>query len=323
MHLTCTAVIDETSSIRSFRFRAEQPLEFIAGQFATVLVPLGDRTSARAYSFSSKPSDSELQLTIKRVDGGRVSNHLLDNFNVGDQLEVLPQAAGEFHRDSAGTAPWLLLGAGCGITPLYSMLRDRLSDEPEADIVMMVSAKTADEALFAAPLAELAAKHPNFQLKWLLSASGERLSQAAIAKFAAKMTQRSVMICGPQTYMDAAEAYAHALNAAKVQCEAFTQVKNQLADLPAAGKQSMHLAIDGIELPILPNQSVLDSLEAGGIPVLAACRAGVCGTCKCKGEKGKFETTSTIGLTEDEIEEGYFLACASTVTASMEVEIDD
>ncbi|WP_298443953.1 iron-sulfur cluster-binding domain-containing protein [uncultured Ferrimonas sp.] len=321
MQLTCTAVHPETSSVSSFRFRADQAVDFIPGQFLTLLVPFSDRTSARAYSLSSIPADQELQLTIKRVEGGRVSNHLLDNLKAGDKLEAMAPAGG-FHRDAAGDKPWLLLGAGCGITPIYSMLRDRLLTDPDADIVMLASAKTPEERLFAKPLAQLQAEHDNLKVVWLLSSEGNRLSEELLREQAPDTANRSVMICGPQAYMDAAEALAATLGASNVHSEAFMQVQKSLSDCED-DTAAMQLSVDGIELPILPNQSVLDSLEAGGVQVMAACRAGVCGTCKCKGEKGKFESTSTMGLTPDEIEQGYFLACASTATDSMTVAVND
>lgn len=323
MQLTCTAVQVETDSVTSFRFTADQTVDFIPGQFLTLVVPVDERKSARAYSLSSIPSDNELQLTIKRVEGGRVSNHLLDNLKAGDTLEALP-AAGEFHRDAAGGRPWVLAGAGCGVTPVYSMLRDRLEKQPNADIVFLASARTEADRLFAAPLAELALKHENLRLHWLMSADGDRLTAERLAQLVPDVAERSVMVCGPQAYMDAVVEAAKAMGSSNVHSEAFMQVNAALnADAGTESGEAMQLEVDGIELPILPNQTVLDSLEEGGIQVMAACRAGVCGTCKCKGEKGKFETTSTFGLTPEEVEEGYFLACASTVTASMEVEIDD
>ncbi|QIZ77126.1 flavin reductase family protein [Ferrimonas lipolytica] len=323
MQITCTAVQVETDTVTSFRFTADQTVDFIPGQFLTLVVPVEDRKSARAYSLSSIPTDNELQLTIKRVDGGRVSNHLLDNLKAGDSLEALAPA-GEFHRDAAGGQPWLLLGAGCGVTPLYSMLRDRLSKQANADITVVFSARYDNERLFAGPLAELALKHPNLKLHWLISSESGRLTAERLAELAPDIADRAVMTCGPQAYMDAAVANAKTMGATNVHSEAFMAVNASLSSHEGEmATAEMSLSVDGIELPILPNQTVLESLEKGGIQVMAACRAGVCGTCKCKGEKGKFKSTSTMGLTPEEIEQGYFLACASTATTSMEVEVDD
>ncbi len=328
MLLTCHEVRPETADVTSFFFNSDQAVDFIPGQFLTLLVPIGDRTSARAYSLSSIPGDDRLQLTIKRVPGGRVSNYLLDNLKPGDVLEAMAPA-GEFHRDTAGDGPWLLLSAGCGITPVFSMLRERLQREPEADIVFVHSARSEADKIFPDALETLAAVHPNLSLHWVLGDSPDpdpfrgRLDQAQLRARVPDLQSRTAMICGPQGYMDAVKAMLRAEGVAetRIHSEAFVAPQpTAVADTDAAGHQ---LSVDGIELPILPGQTVLDSLEQGGLPIFAACRTGVCGSCKCKGEKEKLESSSVMGLTPDEIEAGYFLACSSTVTGDMTVELND
>ncbi|MBY6106793.1 hybrid-cluster NAD(P)-dependent oxidoreductase [Ferrimonas balearica] len=329
MLLTCHQVRPETSDVTSFIFSSDQAVDFIPGQFLTLLVPIEARTSARAYSLASIPGETELQLTIKRVPGGRVSNHLLDALKPGDTLEALAPA-GEFHRDLAGDGAWLLLSAGCGITPVFSMLRERLQREPDADIVFVHSARTAADRLFPEPLEALAAAHPNLKLHWVLGDAVDpepfkgRLDAAQLQARVPDLKQRTAMICGPQGYMDAVKTMLRefGVEEGRIHSEAF--VAPQPASLTEASPSAGHqLAVDGIELPILPGQTVLESLEQGGLPIFAACRTGVCGSCKCKGEKGKLESTSTLGLTPEEIEAGYFLACSSTVTGDMAVELND
>ena len=62
---------------------------------------------------------------------------------------------------------------------------------------------------------------------------------------------------------------------------------------------------------------LLDILQENSIPVVAACRAGICSSCKCKVETGKIELTvdaiANGTLTLEEIEEGYTLACSSRI----------
>ena len=43
---------------------------------------------------------------------------------------------------------------------------------------------------------------------------------------------------------------------------------------------------------------------------IVACRAGVCGCCKTRVVSGEYSVTSTMTLTEDEIADGYVLACS-------------
>ena len=63
-------------------------------------------------------------------------------------------------------------------------------------------------------------------------------------------------------------------------------------------------------LPRLPLRQVWWALESNNVPVVAACRAGVCGCCKTKVVSGEYTVSSTMTLTDAEIAEGYVLACS-------------
>lgn len=98
--------------------------EFKAGQFINLGVEIDGKMEFRAYSLSSLSGDDCLQLTIKRVDGGKVSNYIIDKLLIGDTVQALPPT-GDFncidHPPIAinGRKKALLISAGCGIT-LYS-----------------------------------------------------------------------------------------------------------------------------------------------------------------------------------------------------------
>ncbi len=66
--------------------------------------------------------------------------------------------------------------------------------------------------------------------------------------------------------------------------------------------------------------SLLSALEQNKQPVIAACRAGVCGSCKTKVLSGNYTTSSTMTLTEAEIAEGYVLACSCQLQGDTEIE---
>jgi len=56
--------------------------------------------------------------------------------------------------------------------------------------------------------------------------------------------------------------------------------------------------------------TLLAAMEANALPVNAACRAGVCGSCKTRILEGDYTTTSSMTLTPAEIAQGYVLACS-------------
>ena len=68
-------------------------------------------------------------------------------------------------------------------------------------------------------------------------------------------------------------------------------------------------------------QVLADVLEVAGLPLIVACRSGICGSCKCKVRTGSVSSTSLETLTPEEIEQGYVLACSSTIESDLEVQI--
>ena len=93
-------IILETKDAKSFRLRQPglRKIKYQAGQFMTISVKIADRNYKRSYSISSAPSlDSTLNITVKRVKGGIVSNHLIDNLKIGDFVEV-SEPMGNFYQ---------------------------------------------------------------------------------------------------------------------------------------------------------------------------------------------------------------------------------
>ena len=75
----------------------------------------------------------------------------------------------------------------------------------------------------------------------------------------------------------------------------------------------------GTQTRISAEETLLDVLEREGLPIIGACRAGVCGSCKCKVEAGSVESSSTLALTPEQVAEGYVLACSSKATSDLQL----
>ena len=92
-----------------------------AGQHHPVYVTVQGIRYERSYSLS-KIDDQHVLLTLKKVPGGKVSTWLVEQAQVGDIVE-LGQPFGEMTLPKT-TAPLVLLAAGSGITPMYSLLQE-------------------------------------------------------------------------------------------------------------------------------------------------------------------------------------------------------
>ncbi len=60
-----------------------------------------------------------------------------------------------------------------------------------------------------------------------------------------------------------------------------------------------------------PGFTVLQAARSVGVRIGAACESGLCGTCMVMKISGEVEMNHNGGILDDEIEEGYILACCS------------
>ncbi|VEI47945.1 HCP oxidoreductase [Actinobacillus equuli] len=67
--------------------------------------------------------------------------------------------------------------------------------------------------------------------------------------------------------------------------------------------------------------TLLAALEAQEQPVVSGCRTGLCGLCKTKVTGGEYEVVHTGDLTEEEIAQGYVLACSCRVKENVSVSV--
>ena len=87
-------VVQETHDTKSFVFDVPPELHdafsYEAGQFCTFRVPIGDDELLRCYSMSSSPDVGDpFTTTVKRVDGGLMSNWMNDTLAPGSTIEVM------------------------------------------------------------------------------------------------------------------------------------------------------------------------------------------------------------------------------------------
>ncbi|HUE92503.1 NO-inducible flavohemoprotein [Pseudomonas sp.] len=93
---------------------------FQAGQYIGLRLLLDGEEQRRNYSLSALGDGREYRISVKREVGGKVSNYLHDQLQVGASLELFAPAGDFVLRES--NKPLVLISAGVGITPALSML---------------------------------------------------------------------------------------------------------------------------------------------------------------------------------------------------------
>jgi glycine betaine catabolism B len=87
----------------------------------------------------------------------------------------------------------------------------------------------------------------------------------------------------------------------------------QLSDFADYQNSINGLAICGVEVG-------LEAARAAGVRIAAACESGLCGTCRVMKLSGEVEMAHSGGILDEEINEGYMLACCSRPKTDVEIE---
>lgn len=348
--LVCVERWNETADVVSFRFQAREPMTFDykPGQFMTFVLEINGTQACRSYTLSSTPSRPySLMVTIKRVDGGLVSNYLIDHLQPGQMVRVLPPT-GQFNLFDIPAEKYLFLSAGCGITPVYSMSRYLTDTQMNADIAFVHSARTQADIIFKNTLETMAKRHSSVKLRYVVEEVTTdtvwhtqealhdigRLSADNLRSLVPDFAERTVFLCGPEPYMQAVksilaelnvdmnqvyhESFATAVQEAQRHVLQQTMVQQTMMQQAPAG---FMLSIGDRQRELSADLTLLAGIEAEGLPILAACRSGVCGACKCQVIEGTSESTSTMTLTPAEIAAGVVLACSTKLTSDARIQL--
>ncbi len=256
-----------------------------AGQHVNVGVEIGGVRVTRSYSLTAPPrADGLLPITVKAIEGGKVSRHLSQATRIGDIVE-LGEAFGDMTLPASPQGAFLLLAAGSGITPLMALVRELAGQGMPADLTLLYWVRRREEACFLDELRALAVEHPRFRLRLLLtrdaaSAGDEaegRLDEALLAAHAGDLSTQQVMACGPGGFVEAARSLL-ATQASSFQAEAFTPPPVTVID---EGEVDIRLKRSGRTLRVARGESLLVALEQHGLKPPSGCRMGICNTCAC------------------------------------------
>jgi len=141
----------ETPSARTLRLAVDSWPGHLPGQHVDVRLTAADGYSAqRSYSLSAPADGDVVEMSVQRVVDGEVSPFLVDEIDVGDELEVRGPLGGWFVWRPDQPEPVLLVGGGSGVAPLMAMLRARAAEPgTSAPFRLIYSARTADDVYYA------------------------------------------------------------------------------------------------------------------------------------------------------------------------------
>lgn len=355
--LTINHVQPETETAVCIGFDIPEALQdtfrFKQGQFLTLRTTIDGEEVRRSYSICSGVHDGHMRIGIKRVKNGKFSNHANDHFSVGDQMDVMAPQGSFFTETDAGHAKnYMCLAVGSGITPILSIIKTLLHDEPESRITLIYGNRRSNSVMFKDELSFIKNRYLS-RFHWvnimnqedqgadLLNGKIDNAKGAALHKSGLiNITETDdVFICGPEAMMSEVSRgfRASGLDENAIHYELFANSSEDAAAMLEKSRQRIDtygeekvckvtVIADGRSISFdlaTVGENILDAGMGNGMELPYACKAGVCSTCKAKVVSGEVEMDITHGLETHEIEAGYILSCqAHPISDEVVVDFD-
>lgn len=315
-----------------------ETFRFAPGQYLTFRKHLGDSEIRRSYSICASPKEGELRVAIKKVEKGVFSGYAHGSLKKGDILDVMPPLGKFTPKESEAThKEYLAFAAGSGITPIMSIMKAVLEDEPNSSFTLIYGNRNRNTIIFREAIEGLKNKYmQRLRVYHVLSREfmdvelfNGRIDANKCAAFCDSLIDVKAIdeafICGPEDMILSVKDKLVELGmpSSHVHIELFTSpdqpkathekwVAEHKEDVGPVAKVSITLdgATFDIDLPY-NGDTILDAALKSGADLPYACKGGVCCTCRAKITEGKVDMEVNYSLEPDEIEKGFVLTCQS------------
>ena len=221
---------------------------------------------------------------------------------------------------------------------MMSMLTHMYDGGRDPDVVLIACARRPSEIIFRDRLEHMASRITGIELAWVVEEPDPyrpwtgyrgRFNQLILGLAAADYLERDVYCCGPEPFMTAVREALAGLgyDMARYHQESFTAPLLQTEDVPEdvtpdeAITAQIEFAASGVTHDCAQTDTVLAAARAAGLNIASGCTFGVCGTCKIRKTAGEVHMVHNGGITEEDIEDGWILACCSNPIGRVSVDV--
>jgi ring-1,2-phenylacetyl-CoA epoxidase subunit PaaE len=331
----------ETSDTVSVAFDLPASLrelfQFTQGQYLTLRTEIDGSDIRRSYSICAAPHEQDLRVAIKKVPGGVFSSFANEQLKLGDELLVMPPQ-GRFFTElkPANENLYVAFAAGSGITPVISILKSVLFQEPKSRFLLFYGNRGFDHIIFREQLEELKNQYPDqLAVHHVLSRESlgsdlfhGRLSGEKCQLYSRMLFQPAEVdaffLCGPEEMIFEVKENLEQqqVDPKRIHFELFTtpgapkkKIDPTAVARPAdAFDASVVVIQDGMQFDFelqSDGSTLLDAAMRAGADLPFSCKGGVCSTCKAKILEGDVSMDLCYGLEPDEVAAGYVLTCQS------------
>ena len=229
----------------------------------------------RQYSLCGDPADDAVwRIAVLRANEGRGgSQYVHDKLADGDLVAV---RGPRNHFVLKPARRYVFIAGGIGITPILPMTA--AATAAGADWELHYGGRTRASMAFREVPGRKVTLHPQDEVGLI----------DLDAVLGVPRPATLVYCCGPEPLLRAVEARCSAWPAGTLHLERFSpQSRHEAPETPQAQHPpvraqtfEVELARSGMTLTVPPDRSILDVVDAAGLPVLFSCREGTCGTCE-------------------------------------------
>lgn len=339
--LVISDIKQESEDIKTYklcRADGQLPAYFSAGQYLAIAIDIEGKRYSRPYSLSSSPKNSLegfYNITVKRANGGLVSNYILDNLKVGDHL-FTSAPLGNFTYEPLRDAKHVIgIAGGNGITPFRSLANAIKDGDEDCSLTLLYGTRSLKDATFQDELKEIEKQCPRFKLINVLSEDKldgyeSGFITADLIKKYANDEEYSLFICGPQAMYNFLDEEIKKLNIRRkfIRHEVFGELINPSSQpdyiKPDANEYNVTVIVQDkkYEIKASVDVSLLVSMEKAGINVPNDCRSGVCGWCHSQLKAGKVYTPKNLdGRRQADIKYGYIHPCVAFPLSDLVIDV--
>ena len=328
----------ETEDATSVSFQVPPPLReafrWRAGQHITLRFRIEGRQERRPYSISENPfGDRPMRITVKRIRGGLVSNHIHRNLVTGQTVDVMPPYGGfRLDADPRKRRTHYFFGAGSGITPLYAMIGSVLAAEPHSTALLAYGNTDSEGIIFRDELARLErGSGGRLQVRHVLSSPTRRASfrpwrrgrigAAAVRVFIDEhppyAQDTRYYVCGPGDMNTVVRSALLAIDVPEERIHTESYRPTTPPDDAVAGvaaQVTVRLNRATLTVTVDPGRTILDAVRDAGARPPYSCESGVCGACRARLRDGSAHMRATMALSSAEIARGVILTCQALPT---------
>lgn len=345
LKLIIKEVKHETATAVSILFNVPEELKpnyaFIAGQYVNLRLTLDGKEIRRAYSICSSPESGELRIAVKAVKNGAFSQFVNTKLKAGDVLEVgKPEGKFTFDPQADRQKNYVAFVAGSGITPVLSILKSVLKNEPKSSFVLVYGNKSPEETIFYQELHDLQLQYVGrFFVHYVFSqAKAENTLFGRIEKSAVNFVLNNkhkelefdkFYLCGPEEMINLVSNVLKEKNVKEsaIKFELFTTSSHEnVIKENLEGHSKITVMVDDEEttFEMSQKQTILEAALKQGLDAPYSCQGGICSSCLARVTSGTVEMTKNSILTDKEIADGLILTCqAHPTSAAVYVDYDD